>query len=109
MHAKRMAKRMGMVGNGEREETFPLLLDAFLEYTNDKGLRFFLPLPDAYLWLASFLRRLFYPTPTPFRPAELFLAAVKRRPDEKKRQRLIRSFDDNGPVHNLIASGSARQ
>lgn len=63
---------MGMVGNGEREETFPLLLDAFLEYTNDKGLRFFLPLPDAYLWLASFLRRLFYPPPLPSVPPSFF-------------------------------------
>lgn len=96
----------GMVGNGEREETFPLLLDAFLEYTNDKGLRFFLPLPRC-LFMARVL------PPPPFlsppslpstRPAELFLAAVKRRPDEKKRQRLIRSLDDNGPAHNLIAS-----
>lgn len=88
-----------MVGNGEREETFPLLLNAFLEYTNDKGLRFFLPLPRCLFMARVLPPSPFLPHPTPFRPAELFLAAVKRRPDEKKRERLIRSFHDNGLVH----------
>lgn len=92
---KRCTKKMTRTETAERtknEETFPLLLGVAVEYTNDKGLRFF---PDAYLWLASFLRRLFYLVSLPSVP-RTFFSARSEAAGCKETASLIRSFDDNG-------------